>query len=151
MSQPVESSLNISLREVPCGMEDTNYYSAAQMAEGWSVFLVGSLNSGTEKARLLLFHTDRDAGFNRFPGASHRLITLSVMASLGSAYVTWVSTCLNACQAAQELRLLDCFFVVFILRKQQQSCQEASDRGQDCDLHSQSWVGAIPEGRDLTA
>lgn len=65
---------------------------------------MGSLNSGVEKARLRLFHTDRAGGFNMFPGASHHIITLSVMVSLGSAYVTCLSTCLNGFQPVRELR-----------------------------------------------
>ena len=49
---------------------------------------MGSLNSGAEKARPRLFHNDRADRFNIFPVASHHIITLSVMVSLGSAYVT---------------------------------------------------------------
>lgn len=37
---------------------------------------------------LLLFHPDKVGGFNRFPGAFHHIITLSVMVSLGPHYVT---------------------------------------------------------------
>lgn len=84
-------------------MGGANYLQCWEDEEAWSVFLVGSLNSGAEKARLRLFHTDRAGGFNMFPRASHHIITLSVMVSLGSAYVTWLSTCLDGFQPAQDL------------------------------------------------
>lgn len=143
LSRPFESSGNISLGEVPCDMGDTNYYSAEQMEEGWSVFLVGSLNSGAEKARLLLFHTDRDGGFNMFPGASLHIITLSVMVSLGSAYVTQLSTCLNGCQTAWELRAtgLSCLRIEKATVLPGRSLQEPW-----LCSSQQSWVRAVPGG-----
>lgn len=54
------------------------------MAEGWNVFLVGPLKIVAVEAGLLLFHPDKDGGFNRFSGAFHHIITLSEMVQFGS-------------------------------------------------------------------
>ena len=58
------------------------------MAEDYNIFLEGPLKIVPVEAGSLLFHPDRDGGFNRFPGAFHHIITLSVMVSLGPHYVT---------------------------------------------------------------
>lgn len=58
------------------------------MVEGENVFLVGPLKTVAVEGGSLLLHPDRDGGFNRFPGAFHHIITLSVMVSLGPHYVT---------------------------------------------------------------
>lgn len=43
-----------------------------------------SLKIVATKIGLLLFHPDRDGGFNRFPRAFHHFISLSLMVSIGS-------------------------------------------------------------------
>lgn len=42
-----------------------------------------SLKCVAVEARLLLFHPDKDGGFNGLPGAFHHIITFSLMVSLG--------------------------------------------------------------------
>lgn len=39
-----------------------------------NIFFVVSLELVAAEAGLLLFHPDRDGGFNRFPGAFHHII-----------------------------------------------------------------------------
>ena len=91
-----------------------------------------SLEIVAAEAGLLLFHPDRDGGFNRFPRAFHHIITLSLMVSFGSTLCDLTFNLFELLLGwLLRNRGLPDSSVVLQLREHQ-SCVKTSDKVQNC-------------------